>query len=253
MQHFFVFNMKRRRKSTLIVLAALFTAIFLWVETESSFSVFSSKENPVALSKGSEEDSNISLTFNITWGNEMVEPILEKLKQHDVQATFFISGEWAERHPELVKKIEENKHEIGMMGYRYKSYIQQEKEQIRKDLAKANEIFGKLGYSDTKIFRTPSGQFNNEVLSLLEQRGYEVIHWSVNPEDWRNPGEQLIIDRVMKQTSNGDIILLHASDSVKQTHKALDTILPGLKNKGFTFVNISEMISRAHSESDEVD
>ncbi|MDL4841425.1 polysaccharide deacetylase family sporulation protein PdaB [Aquibacillus rhizosphaerae] len=253
MQHFYVLNVKKRSRLGLVLAAALFTAIFLWVETESSFSVFSTKDNPAALSKGSEDDPNISLTFNISWGNEMVEPILEQLKKHDVQATFFVSGEWAERHPALLKKIEEDEHEIGMMGYRYKSYLKQEQEQIKKDLLYAQEIFSKLGYEDTKLMRTPSGHFNKKILELIENQNYKVIQWNVNPEDWKNPGEQIIIDRVMEKTSNGDIILLHASDSVKQTPKALETILPGLKNKGFEFVSISELISRAESKSEEVE
>ncbi|MDC3417835.1 polysaccharide deacetylase family sporulation protein PdaB [Aquibacillus salsiterrae] len=252
MQHFFVFTVKNWKKWGLVLTAALFSAIFLLVETESSFSVFSSKENPAALSKGSEKDPNIGLTFNISWGNEMVEPILEKLDKYDVKATFFVAGEWAERHPDLLEKIEEDGHEIGMLGYRYKSYLKQEIEQVRRDLTLAKDTFSKLGYSDIKLLRTPSGHLNEEVLKLAENQGYQVIQWNINPNDWKNPGTQNIVDNIMKQTSNGDIILLHASDSVKQTPKALDTILPGLKNKGFNFVSISELISRADTKSKEI-
>lgn len=253
MQHFYVMKLRNWKKWWLLVTAALFTAIFLWVEVESTYSVFSTKDNPAALSKGSEDDPNIALTFNISWGNEQVEPILEKLKKHDVQATFFLNGEWAERHPDIVDKIDENGHEIGMMGYRYKSYVKQEIDEVRKDLTQAKDIFSKLGYPDIKLIRTPSGHFNKDVLKLIDQQGYKVIQWNINPKDWENPGTQKIIDHVMKNTSNGDIILLHASDSVKQTPQALDTILPGLKNKGFEYVNISELISRADSKSEEVE
>ncbi|WP_186576133.1 polysaccharide deacetylase family sporulation protein PdaB [Aquibacillus kalidii] len=252
MQHFFVVKLKKWKSWGMVLTVALFTAVFLLVETQSSLSVFSSKENPAALSKGNEKEPNIALTFNISWGNEMVTPILEKLKKHDVQATFFIAGEWVERHPEELKNIEENGHEIGMMGYRYKSYLKQEPEQIKKDLAMARDIFGKSGYEDIKLLRTPSGHINKDILAIAENRGFDVINWNVNPEDWKNPGEQVIIDRVMKNTSNGDIILLHASDSVKQTPDALDTILPALKNKGFNMVGVSELISSADSKSKEV-
>ncbi|MRH44874.1 polysaccharide deacetylase family sporulation protein PdaB [Aquibacillus halophilus] len=248
MQHFYVLRIKNWKRWGLLVTAALFSAVFLWVEVESSFSVFSTEENPAALSKGSEKDPNIALTFNVSWGNEKIEPTLEQLKKHQIKATFFVSGEWAERHPDLVKKIKDDNHEIGMMGYRYKNYVEQELEQVRKDLIYAKEIFNKLGYPDTKLLRTPSGHFNPEILELAESQGYKVIHWNVNPQDWKNPGEQQIIDHVMSNTKNGDIILLHASDSVKQTPEALEIILPGLKNKGFEYVTISELISRAESD-----
>ena len=84
---------------------------------------------------------------------------------------------------------------------------------------------------------------------MAENQGFTVTHWNVNPNDWENPGTQKITNTVMEQTANGDIILMHASDSVKQTAKALKTILPGLKNKGFQFVTISELINQAHAES----
>ncbi|WP_026770999.1 polysaccharide deacetylase family sporulation protein PdaB [Sediminibacillus terrae] len=252
MEHFYVMKVNRWKRWAFIVVAALFSAFIIWVDNESSLSVFSTKESPAALSKGSEQDPNIALTFNISWGNEKVEPILEQLNKHEVKATFFLSGEWAERHPEIVDKIAE-KHEIGMLGYRYKSYLKQEKEQVRKDLLYAKEVFRKLGYPDTKLLRTPSGHFDKEILKMAEELGFDVIQWNVNPHDWQNPGEQEIIDEVMKNTTNGDIILLHASDSVKQTPGALKTLLPGLKNKGFQYVTISELISRIEAKSKTID
>ncbi|MDC3414602.1 polysaccharide deacetylase family sporulation protein PdaB [Aquibacillus sp. 3ASR75-11] len=247
MQHFYVWKFKNWKRWMLILIAAMFSAVFLWVQGETTFSVFSSKESPAALSKGSDKDPNIALTFNISWGNTQVEPILDQLKKQDVKATFFVNGEWAERHPELVDKIKKNGHEIGMLGYRYESYLKQDIEDVRKDLLKAKEVFRKLGY-DTRLLRTPSGHFNKEVLKMAESMGFKVIHWNVNPQDWKNPGTQTIIDYVMKNTTKGDILLLHASDSVKQTPKALETILPGLKNKGFKFVPMSELISRAEAQ-----
>ncbi|QTM97924.1 polysaccharide deacetylase family sporulation protein PdaB [Sediminibacillus dalangtanensis] len=252
MEHFYVMKVNRWKRWAFIVVAALFSAFIIWVDNESSLSVFSTKESPAALSKGSEQDPNIALTFNISWGNEKVEPILEQLNKHEVKATFFLSGEWAERHPEIVDKIAE-KHEIGMLGYRYKSYLKQEKEQVRKDLMYAKEVFRKLGYPDTKLLRTPSGHFDKEILKMTEELGFDVIQWNVNPHDWENPGQQAIIDEVMKKTTNGDIILLHASDSVKQTPGALKTLLPGLRNKGFQYVTISELISRIEAKSKTID
>ncbi|MEN2769066.1 polysaccharide deacetylase family sporulation protein PdaB [Ornithinibacillus xuwenensis] len=248
MNHFYVVRLNKFKRWTLVVVLAFFTAGFLWFGGNGALSVFS-KEKPVALTKGNADEPNIALTFNISWGEQKVHDILKQLEQHQVQATFFVSGEWAEKHPEILKKISESKHEIGMLGYRYKSYLEQEKEQVRKDLQYAKEIFGKLGYKDLELVRAPHGHFNDEIIELAEGLGHKVIHWNVNPNDWQNPGTQVIVDHVMSKTTNGDIILLHASDSVKQTTESLKTILPGLKNKGFKFVTVSEMINQAHAES----
>ncbi|WP_047981921.1 polysaccharide deacetylase family sporulation protein PdaB [Ornithinibacillus contaminans] len=248
MNHFYVIRFHKWKHWTLIVLLAFFTAGFIWFGSTGPFSLFS-KDNPVALTKGSSDEPNIALTFNISWGEKKVFDILKQLKQHQVKATFFVSGEWAEKHPNILAKISEDKHEIGMLGYRYKSYLDQELDQIRKDLTYAKDIFGKLGYKNIKLLRAPHGHLNDDVIKLAEELKYNVIHWNINPNDWQNPGTQVVVDQVMSKTTNGDIILLHASDSVKQTAEALETILPGLQNKGFTFVTVSEMLHHAQAKS----
>ncbi|WP_077303267.1 polysaccharide deacetylase family sporulation protein PdaB [Virgibacillus pantothenticus] len=252
MQHFYVWRFNKWKRWFAVAVVALFTATFLWLEWNGEFTVFSNKE-PTAMSKGNANENNIALTFNISWGEERVDHILKRLKEEGVQATFFVSGEWAEKHPDIVEKITENKHELGMLGYRYKSYLDQDLETVSKDLRKAREVFDKLGYEDVKLLRPPSGHFNKEIIETAENMGYNVIHWNVNPHDWKNPGSNTIVDYVMKHTTNGDIILLHASDSVKQTAKALETILPGLKNKGFSFVSMTELINQAHASAELVE
>lgn len=247
MQYFYVFDFKKWKRWVVITILALFTATFLWFDQQGVYSVFS-KQEPTVFSKGDENRETIALTFNISWGEEKVYDILKQLEADQVQATFFVSGEWAERHPDILEKIVEDKHELGMLGYRYKSYLEQEIDQVRKDLYYAQEIFKKLGYPNIELLRTPSGHFNKEIIALAEQLGYKVIHWNVNPHDWKNPGTDIIVNTVMEKTTNGDILLLHASDSVKQTAKALQTVLPGLKNKGLEFVTISELYSQADTE-----
>lgn len=252
MDDFYVVNFTRRRRFILIGIVGILIAGFVFMQSNNGF-LWAKDSDDVALTKGSVEEPNIALTFNISWGEERVHDILDMLKKEEVQATFFLSGEWAERHPAIVEKIAEDKHEIGMLGYRYKSYVEQEIEQVQKDLYLAQETFDKIGYEDLKLLRTPSGHFNEEVLELAKSMGFEVVHWNVNPNDWENPGTENIVDTVMKSTSNGDILLLHASDSAKQTAGALETILPGLKNKGFSFVPISELISQAHAQPELVE
>lgn len=249
MQHFYVWNFSKWKRLLIIVIFALFTATFFFFESNGTFSVFSTDKKGGVLTKGNANKNDIALTFNISWGEDKVHHILEQLKKHNVQATFFVSGEWAERHPDILEKITEGDHELGMLGYRYKSYLDQDIDQVRKDLNYAREIFRKLGYDDVNLLRPPSGHFNDEIVDLAEQLNYTVIHWNVNPNDWKNPGSEQITDHVMKQTANGDIILLHASDAVKHTAKALDIILPGLENKGFNYVTISEIIHQAKAEA----
>ncbi|GEN32442.1 polysaccharide deacetylase family sporulation protein PdaB [Cerasibacillus quisquiliarum] len=248
MGHFYVWRLDKWKYVGVLFLITFVLGILLYTTQGKLLFVFSNQETAV-LVKGNDQESDIALTFNISWGEERAHHILEELKNHQVRATFFVSGEWAERHPDIVKKIVEDEHEVGMLGYRYKSYIEQDITQVRKDLNYAKDIFKKLELPDINLLRTPNGHFNEEVIDLAEKLDLKVAHWNVNPHDWKNPGVDKIVDTVMKETSNGDIILLHASDSVKQTRDALKTILPGLKNKGFTFVTISEMMNQAKAKA----
>ncbi|WP_080876034.1 polysaccharide deacetylase family sporulation protein PdaB [Oceanobacillus timonensis] len=251
MNHFYTIRLNRK-KIILTAAIVLTAALLIWTQTPSIMAMFT-KDEPAALSKGNEDVEDVAVTFNISWGEEKVESILDVLEKEDVQATFFVSGEWAERHPDLLEEISEGTHEIGLLGYRYKSYLDQEPEQIRKDLVKAQEVMDKLGYEDIQLLRTPHGHLNEEIIELAESMQFQVVHWNVNPDDWENPGVETIIDEVMEQTENGDIILLHASDSAKQTAEALETVLPGLKNKGYGLITISEMVNQAKADTELID
>ncbi|ENH97834.1 polysaccharide deacetylase [Gracilibacillus halophilus YIM-C55.5] len=253
MDQSYTFDIHKRKKWMLILPAALFVAFFLFLESQYSFTVFSDQSAPKALSSGNSEQSSVALTFNISWGEEQLEPILDLLSENGTTATFFISGEWAELHPDLMEDIEAGGHEIGMLGYQYKSYLEMDKDAIQKDILKAKDTFTKLGYENTYLFRAPNGHLNEEIISMVENQGLKMIQWSVNPNDWKNPGTDKIVDHVLSETNNGDIILMHASDSVKQTEDALSEIIPQFKNQQLQLTTISELITGAESEQDELE
>src|SRR5690625_2099307 len=248
MQHFYVFNFNKKKRVITIVLLGFLTALFILIEPARFLYVFS-KDQQAALTKGDVNKNQLSLTFNISWGEEKVFDILDVLKEQEIIATFFISGEWAERHPQIIEKITEDKHEIGMLGYRYKSYLDQELQRVRQDLYLAQDAFRKLGLESIRLLRAPKGHLNEEIIALAKNLGFTVIHWNVNPNDWENPGTEEIIQTVLDDTKRGDIILLHASDSAKQTSKALESILPGLTKKGFNMVTVSELISQVETDA----
>ncbi|UOQ84048.1 polysaccharide deacetylase family protein [Gracilibacillus salinarum] len=251
MRRLYVIDMKKQKKAFIIIPIALFVALFLFLESNYTPTVFSNQENPRALNTGSSQNASVALTFNISHGNEQVLPILERLKSEGVRATFFVSGEWAERHPDILEKIAENEHEIGMLGYQYKSYVDQEIEEVRKDLQKAKDTFSKLGYENVYLLRAPNGHLNEEIINVAEKEGLKVIHWSVNPNDWKNPGTEKITNHILNNLNNGDIILLHASDTVKQTEKALEIVIPEIK-KDKKLLTISELITLAETSQEEL-
>jgi polysaccharide deacetylase family sporulation protein PdaB len=247
--NFYVLNSKLLKQISLVVIAAFFTAWLLYMENIVNLPVFSTSSGPKAVYKG---EKDIALTFDIGWGDEKAEPILDELNKENVKsATFFLAGSWAERHPDLVEKIKKSGFEIGMLGYNYLDYTELEDSKIRKDILNAQVAFGKLNIKDIKLLRAPTGHFDARTLKIAERYGYTVVHWSIDSQDWTNPGVEKIVENV-KGANKGDIILLHASDSAKQTVKALPQIIADLRGKGLKFVTVSEMIANGNVQSEEI-
>lgn len=252
MKFFYVINGKRLKQSLIIVLAAFFTASILYIGSIQQ-SVFSTEKGPMAIYKGEKTDDNVALTFDISWGDERADKILDVLKNKGIKnATFFISASWAERHPQIVERIITDGHEIGSMGYHYRNYADWDDKKIRRDILLADEALKKLGIKDVKYLRPPNGNFNKRILRIADTYGYSIVHWSVDSRDYTNPGINNIVENVIPKLNGGDIILLNASDSATQTDKALPLIIDGLKSKGFTNVTVSELISNADIKSTEV-
>ncbi|WML42625.1 polysaccharide deacetylase family sporulation protein PdaB [Neobacillus sp. PS3-40] len=249
MNIFMVVNGKFIKQISLILVMAFFAAWFLYIGNISQLPVFSTKDGPKAVYRG---EKDIALTFNIGWGDEKAEPILDVLKKENVQsATFFLAGSWAERHPDLVNRIVKDGYEIGILGYTYVDYTDIEDTKIKKDISMAQESFHKLNVKNIKLLRAPTGHFDERTLNIAERYGYTVVHWSVDSKDWTNPGVKDIVENTL-HSKKGDIILLHASDSAKQTAKALPQIIGSLRDHGFKLVTVSEMIANGNVQSTEI-
>lgn len=253
MGHFYVWKFSRRNRLITLLTLSLICAFILFLKPYQLLSVFSKEEESVAITRGDGKENKVSLTFNISWGDEKVHDILKVLKENDIQATFFLSGEWAERHPQIVEKIAEQNHEIGMLGYRYESYVEQDIETVKKDIQEAIQIFNKLGFDHINYIRPPSGHFNDEILKTIEQIDLEAIHWSVHPNDWENPGVTSITSHLHDNVDGGDIILMHASDSAKQTAEALSQSIPHLQERDLKFVTLSELLDGITLEKSIID
>jgi peptidoglycan-N-acetylglucosamine deacetylase len=249
MNFFYVLNGKTIKQILIIGLASFFTAWFLFLGNIVQVPVFSAKDGPKAIYKG---EKDIAFTFNIGWGDEKAEPILDILEEHDIKsATFFLSGSWAERHPDLVSRIAKEGYEIGILGYDYKDYTELDEVKVQQDIMKAKTAFDKLNIKDIKLLRAPTGHFDQNTLKIAQNYGYTVVHWSIDSKDWTNPGVEVIRENAGK-AKKGDIILLHASDSAIQTAKALPFILEDVKKKNLKMVTVSEMIANAKSNTTEI-
>ena len=185
----------------------------------------------------------VALTFDISWGEEMPDKVLDVLKEHNQKATFFLSGPWAKHYKDIVKRIVDEGHEIASHGQEHENLSHLSKEAIRENIQSAHDILVNVsGFSPT-LFRPPNGDYNDLVVLTAKELGYETIIWSVDSRDWQRPGVSYIVERVSKYCFRGAILLFHASDSAPDTPGALPMVFENLKSAGYELMPLGELLS----------
>ncbi|MED9904290.1 MAG: polysaccharide deacetylase family protein [Lachnospiraceae bacterium] len=190
------------------------------------------------------EEPKIALTFDAAWGNEDTARILEILNKEEVKVTFFMTGGWAEAYPEDVKAILAAGHDLGNHSENHKNMSSLSDSEKKEELMTVHNRVKKLTGYEMSLFRPPYGDYDNAVVNVAKECGYMTIQWDVDSLDWKDYGADSIIKTVTENghLGNGSIILCH--NGAKYTAEALETLIITLKEQGFTFVPVSELIYR---------
>ncbi|MBC8078830.1 MAG: polysaccharide deacetylase family sporulation protein PdaB [Gorillibacterium sp.] len=251
MNGFYVVNGKKLKQMFVVAVALLFAVGIIYAE-RANLTVFAQKE-PAAIYNVKTDKKVIALTFDISWGEKRAEPILNILKDKNVDnATFFLASPWTKGHPEVVENIVKSGFEVGNHGHKHLNYSTLSETEIRNQIQTAHQILTDATKKEPTLLRLPNGDFDKRVLKVADELGYTVIQWDTDSQDWMKKGKDVIIDRVLSKAHPGDIVLLHASDSAEQTIQALPVIIEKLKEQGYQFVTVSELIQSAHSDEQEV-
>ncbi|KAA8995924.1 polysaccharide deacetylase family sporulation protein PdaB [Paenibacillus spiritus] len=252
MNSFYVFSGRKIKRFFYAFAAALLAAGIVYVE-RGNITVFSDSTTPSAIYSVPTEKKLIALTFDISWGEKRPGPILQVLEDKKVdKATFFLSSPWSKTHPDIVASIKNAGYEIGSHGHKHVNYSTLSNEDIRTQILTAQTVLTDMTGKTPNLIRMPNGDFDKRVLQVATDLGYKVIQWDTDSLDWKNIGVQNIVNRVTTKAHPGDIVLLHASDSCKQTHEALPLIIDELRRQGYEFVTVSELINQGTAEGKEV-
>lgn len=234
---------KLKKKHTIVIGIGIFLILIFSVlikfDNKDIISVFSS-EKRVPLYSVDTKDKKVAISFDVNWGPDNTGKILDTLDKYKVKSSFFVLGKWVEKFPNKIKIIYERGHEIGNHSNTHVDMTKISKEKIINEIAitdaKIMEITGKK----TKLFRFPSGAYNNEAIEAVERTNHIPIQWDVDSIDWKEQGEEIEYKRVMKSVKPGSIILFH--NNAKYTPKNLDRIIKKLKEEGYEIVTVSELI-----------
>ena len=240
------------RFSAAFALSTVFFAIFLGIVFTIAYCVNLVTPNSQTVGAGTSsprslpiysvatDEKKVAISFDCAWGVDHTDKLLEIMQQNDVRCTFFAVEFWVKRYPEYVEKIISHGHEMGTHSRTHPYMSTLSKEQIVDELTTSKTAIEEITKQKVTLFRPPYGDYNNLLVDTCREMGLYPIQWDVDSLDWKNLSATEIAMRIINSVKNGSIILCH--NNGLHTAEALPLIFSTLKNRGFTFVPISELI-----------
>ncbi|HEX8598358.1 MAG TPA: polysaccharide deacetylase family protein [Chloroflexia bacterium] len=198
--------------------------------------------------RGARGNNRIALTFDAGGTEDTLPQILATLRARGVRVTMFITGKFAEKHPESVRQAAADGHEIANHTYSHRDSRELTDEQLVEELASTETILQELtGRTSKPFWRPPYGARNNHVLNVAASQGYRSIYWTLDSLD--SVGQPKTPEFVFNRVTNppagveldGAVILHHIG--FQSTAEALPRILDRLQEMGLQVVTVSELLS----------
>jgi peptidoglycan-N-acetylmuramic acid deacetylase len=196
-----------------------------------------------AIFLGDTSRKELYLTFDNGYENGYTPSILDTLKEKQVPAIFFVTGQYIKDQPELLKRMVNEGHLIGNHSWSHPDMSCISPAKIKEELDRVKtEVAGLTGQTEMEFLRTPRGIFNERTLAASKELGYTNVFWSIAYMDWdvkKIRGWSYAYDKVMAQMHPGAVILLHSVS--KDNSEALGKIIDAAKEQGYEFKSLKEL------------
>ena len=197
------------------------------------------------------DKKHVVLTFDDGPSPVWTPKILDELKSENIKATFFMIGHHVQKYPEIAKRVVEEGHTVGNHGYAHSVMFYYTPAEIEEEIKYTEHVIKEITGVTTKYFRPPKAWVRKAIKEKIKSMGYETILWSLNSKDWVSFNHKSIVRYISQRVKNGDILLFHDSGSVAsteggsrlQTVKTISLLARTLRDKGFEFTSVEELIS----------
>lgn len=183
------------------------------------------------------EPKKVALTFDDGPHPVYTEQLLDGLKERGVKATFFVTGEHAQLHPDIIQRMQNEGHLIGNHTYSHIQLCSCNREQFEEELAKTNRVIKEITGEETIYVRPPYGSWDK---TLEKKLNMFPILWTVDPTDWSCLNADVVTRRVLSKVKENDIILLH--DYYQTSVQAALNVVDVLLEDGYEFVTVDELV-----------
>jgi len=182
------------------------------------------------------------MTFDDGPSAKLTPGLLDVLAAHHIHATFFVIGQNAADHPEILQRAVREGHEIGNHSWSHPAFAKMRDDRVRAELQKTDDAIKAAIGTRPVLMRPPYGSITARQKQWINAEfGYRTILWDVDPLDWKRPGAAVVESRIVRETRPGSIILSH--DIHPGTIQAMPETFDQLQKKGFKFVTVSELIA----------
>lgn len=186
----------------------------------------------------------IAMTFDDGPNATLTPKLLDLLAARHIKATFFVVGQNAADHPEILKRAAREGHEIANHSWTHPNLAKMSDDAVRRELQKTDDAIKAAIGTRPQYLRPPYGSITARQKNWIHSEfGYRIIIWDVDPLDWKRPGPSVVTHRIVSETRPGSIILSH--DIHPGTIEAMPATFDQLTAKGFKFVTVSELIAMA--------
>ena len=183
------------------------------------------------------------LTFDAGYENGFTEEILDILKELEVPAAFFLTGDYLNREPDLVRRMTAEGHIVGNHTMTHPDMTAVDGEAFRAELQGLEEkYFDITGQTLPKYYRPPQGVYDENTLKKARENGYQTVFWSLAYADWDNdhqPNPDEAVEKLNRRIHDGAVVLLHATS--KTNAAILKRLLTGWMEMGYRFAPITEL------------
>lgn len=205
----------------------------------------------------------LAVTFDDGPNPAMTPKLLDLLERHNARATFFVIGQYARQHPELLRETVARGHVVGNHTDSHPNLFWSSPSQTRDELHRCHDAIGSALNAPPKFFRPPFGWRNPWLAAAARDLHLQVVTWTILPGDWHAPNDAWLVRRMdsisshaksaasaaSSMSSRGDILCLHDGGHRAQnadrtrTLAALDECLPRWRDLGLEFVTMDEAVS----------
>jgi peptidoglycan/xylan/chitin deacetylase (PgdA/CDA1 family) len=198
-------------------------------------------------SRGPRSLGAVTLTFDDGPDPASTRPLLDLLARHGVKAAFFVVGEQAEEHPDLIREILARGHEIGNHSHTHDLFLMlRSSATLRREISFCQEALGRQGVRPL-VFRPPLGITNPRLPGALRKIGLTAVCFGCRPLDFGNRRVRGLARRVLREVGSGDVVLLHdraPSAGLEPWLQEIEAILVGLRARGIGVAPLASLLGR---------